>query len=162
MKLPINRPNKIMISLIKKIFKGKITLHSACAKGDIETVKQCLASGSNVNEINNDDYGCREAPLHTAACENQKECAVLLILKGADINIQDNKGKTPLDWAEEEKNSEISELLRKHGAKSLKEIDPDLFESNIKEEKARYDVILTTRGGNKMALITAVGEINQN
>lgn len=41
-----------------------------------------------------DGAGC--SPLHNAASRNQKEMADELIRAGADVNIQDNLGMTPL------------------------------------------------------------------
>jgi len=41
----------------------------------------------------------------------------LLLEKGAKINIKDRQGRTPLQIAEKNRNTEIAELLRKHGAR---------------------------------------------
>ena len=43
--------------------------------------------------------------------------ATAVCAKGADVNLQDWRGKTPLLLVKEEGHSEIVELLRKHGAK---------------------------------------------
>jgi len=42
--------------------------------------------------------------------------------KGADINIKDVEGETPLNWAEEGKHKEITDLLRKNGGKTGEEL----------------------------------------
>jgi ankyrin repeat protein len=47
----------------------------------------------------------------------QTEIAELLITNGADVNARDNVGKTPIDWAIEYDETEIADLLRKHGGK---------------------------------------------
>jgi ankyrin repeat protein len=60
--------------------------------------------------------------LHGAACDNQKEITALLIVKGADINAKDSNGKTPLNYVEEEKNTDLATLLRKHGGKTGEEL----------------------------------------
>jgi cytohesin len=66
-------------------------------------------NGKNVN---------RTSPLHYAAVYDQKEIAELLLVKGADVNAKDVDGETPLDQAE----SEIANLLRKHGGKTGEEL----------------------------------------
>ena len=139
----MNNPTYVFIH--KKTFKE--TLHKACEKGNIEAVKQHLAEGATVNDKDHDGgspliYASGEghielsefliakgadlnakagypetSPLHGAASENHKEIAALLIIKGADVNLKNDEGETPLDWAEEEKNTDLADLLRKHGGK---------------------------------------------
>jgi ankyrin repeat protein len=41
----------------------------------------------------------------------------LLLDKGAKVNLTNNDGQTPLDWAIQTKKNKIAELLKKHGAK---------------------------------------------
>ena len=90
--------------------KGKapdISIHDAAKAGDIETVKQHIAAGTDVNA--KDKYG--GTPLHRAATTEivklliagnplhraaTKEIAELLIAKGADVNAKDDGGWTPL------------------------------------------------------------------
>jgi len=49
-----------------------------------------------------------------AARSGNKEIVELLISKGADLNIKDRDGRTPLYWA---RNKDLVDLLMKHGAK---------------------------------------------
>ena len=56
--------------------------------------------------------------MHYAAGRGHRETAELLIAKGADVNAKGADGKTPLDSAD----SEIADLLRKHGGKTGEEI----------------------------------------
>ncbi|MCP4953727.1 MAG: ankyrin repeat domain-containing protein, partial [Proteobacteria bacterium] len=40
----------------------------------------------------------------------------------ANVNAKDNDGKTPLDWAIKYKQTEITDLIRKHGGKTGAEL----------------------------------------
>jgi ankyrin repeat protein len=67
-------------------------------------------------------------PLHLAAREGLKEVVELLIAKDSDVNVKitssgSNKNKTPLDFAIQYKKPEITDLLRKHGGKTGKELN---------------------------------------
>ena len=106
-----------MFSFIKKFLKGKETLHDACDKGDIETVKQHLASGADVNAK---DDAFRATPLNWAAFGGHKEIVELLISEGADMNVKCSNQNTPLDVAIKYKRTEIAVILRKHGARQVK------------------------------------------
>ena len=90
----------------------------AIRKGDIETIKQHLEAGVDVNVKG---QGGR-TPLHTAAQLSQKAIIELLIANGADVNAMDGGGLwegggTPLDM---NNIGEIADLLRKHGGKTAK------------------------------------------
>ena len=90
------------------------SIHEAAGRGNIETVKQHLAAGTDVNAKDAEGF----TPLHYAAT---KEVAELLIAKGALVNAKGD-GETPLDWAIEFKHTETADLLRKHGGKTRKEL----------------------------------------
>ncbi|MDC0065748.1 ankyrin repeat domain-containing protein, partial [Verrucomicrobia bacterium] len=103
--------------------------------GDIEAVKQHLAAGTGVNTQNKNG----RTALHWATVNGHKDIVELLINEGADVNLKDLAGETPLDWigalsleeaylpeAKGEKiksvKDEIANLLRKHGAKTGEEL----------------------------------------
>ena len=85
-------------------------LHIASYFGDIELAKECLQAGIDVNAKY---YGI--SPLHWAVRVRGGNIALveLLISAGADVNIKDDFGESPLAWA---KSEEIQTLLKKHGA----------------------------------------------
>ena len=94
-------------------------LLDAAKKGNIETVKQHLADGADVNV--KDKVG--GTPLHLAAFNGHKEIVELLIANGADVNAKsDDVGRTPLDLAIHFKHPETTALLRKHGGKTGEEL----------------------------------------
>ena len=100
--------------------------------GHKEVAELLIANGADVS-AKNDRGG---TPLHRAALKGRKEIASLLLDAGADVNAKRNGDKTPLDDvayfrprarrgdAESSRNGrkEITDLLRKHGAKTAKEL----------------------------------------
>ena len=125
-----------------------ISIHQAAWTGNINVVKQYLAAGANVNAKGENGW----IPLHMAALSGHKEIAELLINKGADVNAKEDflgrtplhyagtkemiellidngadvnakaNGITPLDWAIQRDQTEIADLLRKHGGKTGEEL----------------------------------------
>ena len=122
-----------------------ISIHEAVGKGRIETVKQHLTAGTDVNVKNDDgltalnvatyfknkeiaefliskgaDVNTKEenslTPLHLTAFDEYKEIAELLIANGAEVDIKDKNGLTPLHLAAIEGQKEIAELLIVNGA----------------------------------------------
>ena len=93
-------------------------LIDAAYAGNVEAVKQHLASGADVN-VKGKIGG---TPLHTAA---NKEIAELLIAKGADVDFKHITGRTPLDLAIGMDRTETADLLRKHGGKTKVELEAE-------------------------------------
>ena len=87
-------------------------LHGAAREGDIQSVKQHLADGADVNA--KADRGW--TPLHNVAGSDHKEIVELLIKSGADVNATHNGGGTPLHRAAREGHKQIVELLIANGA----------------------------------------------
>ena len=99
---------------------GSSPIHEGAIMGNIETVKQAIAAGADVNE--KDDFGF--TPLHWATTT---EIAGMLISKGADVNAKTDKGTTPLDRAILGENKETADFLRKHGGKTSKELKAEVI-----------------------------------
>ena len=99
-----------------------ISIREAVKTGNIETVKQHLDAGADVNAKGK--YG--RTPLHYAASRGLKKIIELLIAQGADVNtkieVGDYKGQTPLDGAIQWNRTETANLLRKHGGKTAREL----------------------------------------
>jgi hypothetical protein len=127
-----------------------ISIWDAAEDGNIEAVKQHLASGADVNVKDTNrwtplhyaawkghkkivvtliakgaDVNAKNrygTPLHLPAGSGHKDIAKLLIANGADVNVKDVGGDTPLDWAINRNHPEIADLLRKSGGKTSKEL----------------------------------------
>jgi len=106
-----------------------LSIFNAADQGNIEAVKKHLADGVDVNKKDKGGY----TPLHWAAFRGHKEVAELLIAKGADVNTRNDRGWTPLDFALNVKNGgAIADFLRKHGAKTERELNDVLIEAGKK------------------------------
>ena len=98
----------------------EISIYDAVQRGNIEAIKQHLASGTNVNLKN--DGG--STPLIEASRKGHKEIAKLLIENGADVNckleyttdIESIEGWTSLHVAAAKGHKVIAELLIIKGA----------------------------------------------
>lgn len=89
-----------------------LSLANAILQEDLESVRQLLRYGEDVNQI--DEYGFR--PLIEAAIVENIEISKLLLEQGADPNQQDVTGGTALHWAAENNNSALCKLLLEHHA----------------------------------------------
>ena len=128
-------------------------LRMAASCGEREIVELLIAAGADVNT--KDKY--HGTPLHSAAEVGCKEITELLIAAGADVNakIQDSFSiETPLDSAIKSNNTEIADLLRKHGAKTGEEF-----------KKATNTLIRAARNGDAedaKNAIAAGADVNAN
>ncbi len=90
-----------------------VGIHEAVIAGDLEAVRQHIASGSDLNE--REPMG-GSSPLMSAATFGQTEAAVALIDAGADLDQQNNDGSTALLTAAFFCRAEIVEALLEAGA----------------------------------------------
>jgi len=97
---------------------GGTALIPACEKGHLENVKVLLQTKIDVNHVNRLGWTAlmetamkkKRGPVHT-------EITRLLLAAGADPNIPDKQGVTPLSHAVQAGNLEIAALLRAAGGK---------------------------------------------
>jgi hypothetical protein len=89
-----------------------MALISASAKGEIETVDELLAGGTNPNSI---DYDSRSA-MHLACAEGHTAVVTALLQSRADPDCKDRWGCTPLTEAQGKKHADVVQLLIKAGA----------------------------------------------
>ena len=75
-----------------RYFNGETPLICAASSDQYSLVQKLIAAGASVNAVNNDGSGA----LH---CSRSKECTELLIREGADVNLKNHYGDTPLHYA---------------------------------------------------------------
>lgn len=76
-------------------YKDATPLAVAIVKGDLETVKKFIEYGADINQKSNG-----MTPLMIAARYNQVDILKLLLDKGANFKITDDKGLTALKYAQ--------------------------------------------------------------
>jgi cytohesin len=93
---------------------GFTPLHQAALGGHKKIAELLIAKGADVNAKTKK---AGQTPLHSSAFFGHKTVVELLIAKGADVNAK-GSGTTPLDLAIINGETEIADLLRKHGGKT--------------------------------------------
>jgi ankyrin repeat protein len=109
---------------------GYTPLMAASYSGNERLVKHLIKKGADVNR--RFDFSKSEdnkpgvwTALTCAVIEGNAEICKILLENGADLNIVDQDGKTPLMFAKEKRMAEITEILKKHGARDEKLPDKD-------------------------------------
>ncbi len=81
---------------------------------DVLKIMQILLNyGAKVNTI---DTSSGNAPIHNASAYHSVKVVEELIQAGAEINVKNKEGETPLDMAIKWKNTEVIKFLQEHGA----------------------------------------------
>ncbi|XP_070565863.1 putative ankyrin repeat protein RF_0580 [Ptychodera flava] len=92
---------------------GVTPFHVAAVMNHVKILQIFLDRGGDVNKV--DEYGC--TPLHFAAIgQDCLESVRLLLSAGADPNMRNKNGKTPMDLAVDGKRKEVVSLLKERGA----------------------------------------------
>lgn len=95
---------------------GQTLLNWASAFGTQEMVEYLCSKGADVNK------GLRSSSLHYAACFGRPSIAKILLKNGANPELRDEEGKTPLDKARErmdEGHREVAAILESPGLYSI-------------------------------------------
>ncbi|XP_029650892.1 ARF GTPase-activating protein GIT1 isoform X2 [Octopus sinensis] len=83
-------------------------LHSSVRTSNLETCLRLLSKGADPNYFNPEKNNC---PLHVAAAAGQTSQVELLVVYGADPGCLDANRKTPIDYAREEKYTDLANRL---------------------------------------------------
>jgi len=139
-------------------------LHAAFEKGCLKTVEELLKYGTGVNTLYKTS-GIGYMPLHVVNKNKQEEVAKLLISCGADVNVQDETGKTPMFYATQNADLNITKLLLNNKA-NVKD-NPELLNIAVLNECTEIVEVLLEHGvdvntsdkhGRKALHFTALGE----
>lgn len=87
-------------------------LHIASKRGNLDEIKLFFGTGLFNNNLQQGESGY--TPLHNCVRFNHYDCAKFLLERGADQDIANNDGQTPLDTAKNLGNDDMVELLLKY------------------------------------------------
>jgi hypothetical protein len=93
---------------------GESALGAAAAAGQTTTARALIARGAHVDSRTRLTL---DTPLTEAAQMNQLQMVRLLLDRGADVNARDIMDRTALDWARENSNADMVQLLQARSAK---------------------------------------------
>ena len=110
-------------------------------KGDIESMRQHIAFGTNLNSVGSNRD---ETALIIAACQGHVEIVKLLIEEGVDLNIQNNEGVTAQFCAVFFGRTEIVQILSDAGA------DPNIVMS---QDLTAMDLVSVEWGDNRESAV---------
>ena len=86
---------------------GSLSLMHAASDGDVQTMKELLASGANPNTTNQSG----QSALMVAALMGHAELVALLLEAGADPQANDRLGLTALEWSKRRGFPKVTQLL---------------------------------------------------
>ncbi|KAL7538282.1 hypothetical protein ACHAWF_006043 [Thalassiosira exigua] len=108
----------------------RASVFSLVVCNDLKGLEEMISTPSP-DDIDDQDEYCGYTALHYAAALGHLACAKLLLGNGANANLRDDDGKTPLDIATLAQNCDAIQLLQHHGAKT--HASEPLFKSEVEE-----------------------------
>ncbi|CAM9969195.1 unnamed protein product, partial [Ectocarpus sp. 6 AP-2014] len=101
---------------VNELYEYETAINEAARYGNVGVVKLLLEAGAHVDG-HKDVHGLTQAPLHTA-CSCYRSCDVVKVLLGygANINLQNSDGTSPLHLAAVRLSSLLVDLNLRHGA----------------------------------------------
>lgn len=100
---------------------GWTPLHLAAYFGQSDAVEAIIAQGADPNAKSTN--GLQNMALHSAVSNDHVNVATLLLMHGAEVNIRQQEGWTPLHGAAHNGNAEMLNLLLSHGADATAQKD---------------------------------------
>lgn len=97
---------------------GGTALIPACERGHVEVVKELLKTQIDIDHVNNLGWtAILEAIVLSDGGPKHQEIVRLLVSAGADVNLSDRQGVTPLQHARRNGFGVIADILESHGAR---------------------------------------------
>jgi ankyrin repeat protein len=97
---------------------GGTALIPACERGHVEIVKELLKTDIDINHVNRLGWtALLEAIILSDGGPKHQEIVRLLVAAGADVNLPDGEGATPLQHARQKEYKEITGILESAGAR---------------------------------------------
>lgn len=97
---------------------GGTALIPACERGHVETVRTLIAAGVKVDHINNLGWtGLLEAIILSDGGEKHQQIVKDLLAAGADVNLADRDGVTPLQHARSRGQAKMQQILLAAGGR---------------------------------------------
>ena len=97
---------------------GGTALIPACERGHVEVVKELLKTQIDIDHVNNLGWtALLEAIVLSDGGPRHQEIVGLLVTAGADVNLSDRQGVTPLQHARRSGFEVIAHVLESHGAR---------------------------------------------
>jgi ankyrin repeat protein len=118
-------------------------LHAAVEKGCLKIVEELLKYGIDIR-LCKSTSAKGYMPLHVVAKNIHEEVAKLLISYGADVNAQDETGKTPIFYATQNADLKIAKLLLTN--KANVKGNPELLNIAVKKECREVVEVLLEHG----------------
>jgi ankyrin repeat protein len=102
-------------------YKGKTGLHCAAKAGFLKVINLLIENGATLDATDNDGETALFEAIRSTIKNGEKQRSALeaLLVKGADPNVKNRKGLTPLHVAQKMRRADagkIVELLRKYDA----------------------------------------------
>ena len=113
------QPELLQRQITDEELKAIGDLHLAVEEGDLNIVRSCLKSGTDIECVRGK---ASFRVLHRAAEAGNMAMVRLLIQKQAKVNAMAVSGLTPLDLAYKKGNIQVVKFIRKHGGKTAKEV----------------------------------------
>ncbi|MDO8684210.1 MAG: ankyrin repeat domain-containing protein [Armatimonadota bacterium] len=133
----------IVLHTLGCAYRAEMEFIDACRDGNISKIKRMAARNPTlVNTVYTDPpFPDKLSVLHIAIADEHKDVARFLILHGADTNVRNTTGDTPLHYAASWGNEEIVRLiLKKGGDPTIKDDHGEMPEDWALQEK-HYKIV---------------------
>ena len=134
-----------------------IELITATRQGNLEEVRRLLDEGANPNEGGGINY----TALHKACLFDQTEIAIELIRRGADLNLMNKLGTTPLELARIGGSTRTLLAITEQREELILEAIPHYQRPMIRDLMQGFHTTLQDKEGKTFYIITSLTKLNR-